>query len=88
MEIILNPDLETLIQMQIDRGHYASPTEVIAAGVRLLATTEQIYQGRFEELRREIMIGVEAADKGEMLDADEVFRQMQEKLDQKRHTSS
>ncbi len=42
-----------------------------------------IYQGRFEELQREIMIGVEASQGGEVIDGETVFPQLQQKLQQK-----
>jgi len=81
MEIVLTPELEKLIQLQIDCGNYPSATAVIAAGLELLTTIENVYQGCFEELRQEVMVGVEAPERGEVLDAEEVFRRMQEKLD-------
>ena len=39
------------------------------AGLQVLAEQEQIYQGRFEELCREVVLGAEAAERGEPLDA-------------------
>jgi len=41
---------------------------------------QDIYQGRFEELQKEIMIGIEASRRGEVVDADTVFNQLQAKL--------
>ena len=59
MEILLTPELEQLIEDRIDTGQYASPSEVIWAGVKLLEEINQIYQGRYTELRKEVQIGVE-----------------------------
>lgn len=42
---------------------------MMLAGLRVLAEQEQIYQGRFEELRREVRLGVLEAERGELLDA-------------------
>lgn len=58
MNISLTPELEQFIQNQVASGKYTSGEEVIIAGIRLLEERENIYKGRFEELRREIMIGV------------------------------
>lgn len=65
----LPPDLQQFADRQIASGKYASIEEILLAGLQALAEREQIYQGRFEELRREVLLGVEAADQGELLDA-------------------
>ena len=57
---------------------------MILAGIRLLESRERIYKGRFEELRREIAIGVEASERGEVVDGETVFSQLQQKLQQRR----
>jgi antitoxin ParD1/3/4 len=53
---------------------------VIIAGIKLLEERENIYKGRFEELKREITIGVEASECGEVIDGEIVFRQLEHKL--------
>lgn len=65
----LPPDLQQFADRQIASGKYASVEEILLAGLQALAEREQIYQGRFEELRREVLLGVEAAEQGELLDA-------------------
>ncbi|GBO53438.1 hypothetical protein APA_1345 [Pseudanabaena sp. lw0831] len=84
MPITLPPELEQFIQSQVARGKYASVDEVFLAGIKLLEQRERLYQGRFEELRREIMVGVEEAERGELLDAEAVITGLQEKLQQRR----
>ncbi|MDJ0633939.1 MAG: hypothetical protein QNJ34_12185 [Xenococcaceae cyanobacterium MO_188.B29] len=53
---------------------------MIIAGIKLLEEREKIYQGRFEELKREIAIAVEASERGEVIDGEIVFRQLEQKL--------
>ncbi|WP_414623327.1 type II toxin-antitoxin system ParD family antitoxin [Calothrix sp. CCY 0018] len=84
MSISLTPELEEFIQSQVETGKYASTEEVIIAGIKLLKERERIYQGRFEELKREIAIGVEASERGEVIDGEVVFRQLEQKLQQRR----
>jgi antitoxin ParD1/3/4 len=86
MNVSLTPELEQFIHSQVESGKYASADEVILAGLMLLEEQERIYQGRFEELQREIMIGIEAAERGEVVDGVTVFRQLRQKL-QQRHAS-
>lgn len=84
MNVSLNSEISQLIQTQVESGKYASAEEVILAGIRLLEERSRIYKGRFEELRREITIGVEASDRGEVIDGETAFSQLQEKLQQRR----
>ncbi len=80
----LPPQLEQFIQSQIASGKYASIDEIFLAGIKLLEERERLYQGRFEELRREVMVGVEEAEQGELLEAEAVITELQEKLLQRR----
>lgn len=82
MNISLTPELEQFIQSQVASGKYTSTEEVLIAGIKLLEEREHIYKGRFEELRREIMIGVEASERGEVIDAELVFAELEEDIRQ------
>jgi antitoxin ParD1/3/4 len=46
----------------------------------LLKNRDEIYQGRFEQLQREIVLGAVAAEKGELIDSEVVFERLQQKL--------
>jgi antitoxin ParD1/3/4 len=80
MTLLLTPELEIFIQSQVASGKYTSTNEVIIAALKLLKEHERIYQGRFEELKREIAVGLEEAERGELIDADTVFNHLREKL--------
>jgi len=84
MPITLPLELEQFINNQVASGKYASTDKVFLAGIKLLQERENLYQGRFEELRREVMVGVEAAERGGLLDAETVIIGLQEKLQQRR----
>ncbi|NEP11562.1 MAG: type II toxin-antitoxin system ParD family antitoxin [Symploca sp. SIO2C1] len=84
MPVTLPPELEQFIQSQVASGKYASVDEVFLAGIKLLEERERLYQGRFAELRREIMVGVEEAERGELLEVETVITRLQEKLRQRR----
>jgi antitoxin ParD1/3/4 len=88
MNISLTTELEQFIQSQVISGKYTSNEEVILAGIRLLEERERIYKGRFEELQREIMIGVEQLDRQERLDGREVIDQLRQKNQALRKTQS
>lgn len=84
MNISLTPELEQYIKSQVDSGKYTSADEVIFAGISLLKERDRIYKGRFEELQPEIVLGIEAAEQGEVIDGKVVFHQLQQKLQQRR----
>ncbi|MEH2089502.1 type II toxin-antitoxin system ParD family antitoxin [Nostoc sp.] len=88
MNISLTIELEQFIQSQVASGKYTSSEEVIIAGIRLLEERERIYKGRFEELQREIMIGVEQLDRKERLDGKEVIEQLRQKNQALRKTQA
>lgn len=79
MEISLTPEVEQFIQSQVESGKYASADDVILAALRAFEERERIYKGRFEELRGEIAIGVEASERGEVVDSETVFSQLQQR---------
>jgi antitoxin ParD1/3/4 len=85
MDITLQPELEQFIQEKITSGQYRSLDEAVNAGLQLLMEQELVYQGRFAQLKQEIMIGIEASEKGEVLDSETVFSSIQEKLEQRRY---
>lgn len=84
MNVSLTPELEQFIKNQVESGKYTSADEVIMASIKLLEERERIYKGRFEELKREIMIGIEQLDRGEKLDGREVIEQLRQKNQAKR----
>jgi hypothetical protein len=45
---------------------------------------ELLYQGKFQELQQEINLGIAAANRGEFVDAKELFSGLRKKLQEKR----
>lgn len=87
MNLPLPPDLQQFADRQIASGKYTSLDEMMLAGLRVLAEQEQIYQGRFEELRREVLLGVLEAEQGELLDAASEIEGIRQRLRQ-RHSEA
>ena len=59
MNISLPPELENLVNEKVKSGLYNSAGEVIRESLRLLQEQDMLRQIRRDELRREIMLGVE-----------------------------
>jgi predicted transcriptional regulator len=78
----------TIEQAILEKVRVLSPQkqQEVLAFIDLLQADEweKLYKGRFEELQQQIHVGIEAADRGELVDAEEVFQRLGEKLQQKR----
>ena len=59
MNISLTPELEQMVDDKVKSGRYASASEVIREGLRLLEEQEQIKQQRLSEVRRKIDRGID-----------------------------
>jgi antitoxin ParD1/3/4 len=64
VNISLTPELERLVDNKVKSGRYATASEVIREGLRLLEEHEQLKEQRLAELRRKIDRGLEQLDQG------------------------
>jgi len=64
MKISLPPELEELINEKVKSGLYNSPSEVVREGLRLLREQDELKRLRREELRCEVMKGINAVKEG------------------------
>jgi len=65
MNVLLTPELENLVNEKVKSGLYDSASEVICESLRLLQERDELKRIRRDELRREIMLGVEQVRRGE-----------------------
>lgn len=79
MNVSLSPELELLIEQKVKSGMYNSASEVIRAGLRLLQEQDELKQVRLHELKLEVRKGLAQIDRGEVVDGDEVFRELRER---------
>jgi antitoxin ParD1/3/4 len=68
MNVSLTPELEKLVNEKVKSGLYNSASEVIREGLRLLQEQDELKRIRRDELRREIMLGVEQIRRGEYIE--------------------
>jgi antitoxin ParD1/3/4 len=62
MNISLTPELEAMIRERVDSGRYASASEVVREALRIMERKDQ-----YDALRREIQIGIDQAERGELV---------------------
>jgi antitoxin ParD1/3/4 len=70
MNVSLTPELEQLIHKKVETGLYLSASEVVREALRLLEERDKLQAMKFEEVRREIQIGIDQADRGEVAPLD------------------
>lgn len=88
MDISIKPELEQFLRDKIATGQYKTIDEAINQGIELLKKREEIYRGRFEELQREIMLGVAASEQGQVIEGEVLFERLKRKLEQRRERES
>jgi antitoxin ParD1/3/4 len=71
MNIELSPESEQFLQQVVREGVYASQSQAINAALELLK--------RRDRLQRELQLGSEQAERGELIDGEEVFRELKQR---------
>ena len=79
----LTPDLEIAIRRRVESGAYKSDLDVIRAGLRALDRDDEEKARRLTQLDAAIARGIADADAGRVHPADEVFRQLRERVSRK-----
>jgi antitoxin ParD1/3/4 len=82
MNVSLTPELEQLVHEKVKTGRYLSASEVVREALRLLEERDKVRETRLAALRSEIAIGIKQGDKGEVIDGEEVFRELREDIHQ------
>jgi antitoxin ParD1/3/4 len=75
-KVVLPPELTQFVQSLVAEGRYASADAAVAAGLRLLKDRE----AALADVRAKIQEGVDAARRGDVYDAEEVFDEIDAEL--------
>lgn len=79
MTIHLKPELEQLIQRDVQRGPYRTVDEFVECAVQMLHEQEEWLSANRAEISAKIDEGYAAARRGELTDGDQVREQIAEK---------
>ena len=83
MNVHLTNELKTFVQERVDSGRFATASEVIRAGLRALEEDEKWRA----DVQQRIAAGVAQAKAGQLLDGDEAFDELMERIDERRKMS-
>jgi antitoxin ParD1/3/4 len=64
MNVSLTPELEQYITEKVESGLYHSASEVVREGLRLLRERDELHRQKVAELRKEIALGLDQAERG------------------------
>ncbi len=64
--LTLTPEQEKFIAERMSRGDYSSPEKVLDEGLKLIQAKEE-YQRRLAELRRDLQVGLDQIQRGEVV---------------------
>lgn len=81
MNVHLTDEQREFVQRRVASGGYASASEVIRAGLRALEEEERWR----ESVRQKIADGVAQAKVGELLDGDQVFKEIMDRVSDHRN---
>ncbi len=73
MNVNLGSVLDGFVAGLLKSGTYQSQSEVVREGLRLLKEREDLKHARLAQLRKQIAIGSDQADRGEFVDGAETF---------------
>jgi putative addiction module CopG family antidote len=79
MKIHLRPELEQLIKQDVQRGPYQTVDEFVEHAVSLLHEQEAWLAEHGSEIRERIEQGYAAAQRGELIDSDQVRSRLDER---------
>jgi antitoxin ParD1/3/4 len=80
LNVSLPPELDKFVASRVSSGRYRSASDVVLAALRLLEEQELARQTALEGVRQKIAVGLDQADRGELFDGEEVFREILGKL--------
>lgn len=87
MNVHLGSALDEFVAGLLKSGYYQTQSEILREGLRLLKEREEIKRLRLAELRKEIALGSEQADRGEFRDGPEAFAKIRKRSAQQKKRS-
>lgn len=86
VNISLTPELGAFLQSRVNSGRYQTTSEVVREALRLLQNQEKEREEGLKQLKAKLQRGATQAERGELLDADEVFQELRQLIVERRGT--
>ncbi len=80
MNVSVGQEFEEFVREKVESGDYASVSEVVRDGLRVLREKELLLEARLQSLQGEIQKGIDQAERGELRDGETVMNELRAKL--------
>ena len=88
VNISITPELDTFLQSRVESGRYQTTSEVVREALRLLERREQERDEALFHLKERLERGAGQAERGELIDGDEVFDELREMIEERRRAKA
>jgi antitoxin ParD1/3/4 len=72
------------LQSRVKSGRYQTTSEVVREALRLLQHQEREREAGLKQLKTKLQRGAAQAERGELLDSDEVFEELRQLIEERR----
>jgi len=86
MNVHLGSVFDEFVAGLLKSGYYQTQSEILREGLRLLKEREELKQLRLAELRKEIAVGSEQADRSQFVDGPEAFAKIRQRSAQRKRS--
>jgi antitoxin ParD1/3/4 len=82
LTLTLPQELEAFVTEMVEKGILLAPDEALLHGLYLLKDEYALHKVNTEELRKKVLVGLEQADRGELVDGELVFAKLRAKVEE------
>jgi antitoxin ParD1/3/4 len=88
VNVSLTPELDAFLQSRVKSGRYQTTSEVVREAIRLLERQEKEREEGLEQLKAKLQRGAAQAQRGELMDGNEVFDDLRELNEERRRAKA
>ena len=86
VNVSITPELDAFLRARVKSGRYQTTSEVVREALRLLERHELERDQGFQHLKAKLEQGAAEAERGELLDGDEVFEELRDMIEERRRS--
>src|ERR1700723_459202 len=86
VNVSITPELDSFLQSRVKSGRYQTTSEVVREALRLLERHKQEREETLNQLKQRLERGAGEAERGELIDGDEVFDELREMIEERRRS--
>ena len=88
VNVSLTPELDAFLVSRVKSGRYQTTSEVVREAIRLLQRNEEDRDEAFKQLKAKLKRGAAQAERGELLDGNQVFDELREMIEERRRAKT